>query len=131
MPDDLVADSHCMTPKYLRHEVEQSLRNFGVRGPAKYLLRLRAKDKNSGNADVPYDLMTELLPYQGRGEFEPNDQRADATPFEEDSIDGLIAPATLLANDSRGPANEGTQTLTITAVSPSSSRGRIRSSSMR
>jgi aryl-alcohol dehydrogenase-like predicted oxidoreductase len=27
---DFVAGCHCMTPKYLRHEVEQSLRNFGV-----------------------------------------------------------------------------------------------------
>jgi aryl-alcohol dehydrogenase-like predicted oxidoreductase len=29
-PKDFVAGSHCMTPRYLRHEVEQSLRNFGV-----------------------------------------------------------------------------------------------------
>ena len=70
----------------------ESLRSFGVRGPAKYLLRLRAKNKNMGNPDVPYDLMTELLPYQGRNEFEPNDQRADATPLELESIQGLIAP---------------------------------------
>jgi aryl-alcohol dehydrogenase-like predicted oxidoreductase len=27
---DFVAGAHCMTPKYLRHELEQSLRNFGV-----------------------------------------------------------------------------------------------------
>jgi len=27
---DFVAGSHCMTPKYLRHEVEQSLKNFDV-----------------------------------------------------------------------------------------------------
>src|SRR6185312_15319781 len=71
----------------------ESLRNFGVRGPAKYLLRLRSKYDNAGNPDVPFDLMTELLPYQGRTEFEPNNQRADATPFEMDSIQGTIAPA--------------------------------------
>ena len=71
----------------------ESLRNFGVRGPAKYLLRLRSKYENAGNPDVPFDLMTELLPYQGRTEFEPNNQRADATPFELDSIQGTIAPA--------------------------------------
>jgi hypothetical protein len=71
----------------------ESLRNFGVRGPAKYLLRLRSKYDNAGNADVPFDLMTELLPYQGRTEFEPNNQRSDATPFEADSIQGTIAPA--------------------------------------
>jgi aryl-alcohol dehydrogenase-like predicted oxidoreductase len=29
-PADFVAGAHCMTPKYLRHEVEQSLRNFDV-----------------------------------------------------------------------------------------------------
>ena len=71
----------------------ESLRSFGVRGPAKYLLRLRSKYDNAGNSDVPFDLMTELLPYQGRTEFEPNNQRADATPFELDSITGTIAPA--------------------------------------
>ncbi|MDE2491247.1 MAG: hypothetical protein KGM24_10395 [Elusimicrobia bacterium] len=70
----------------------ESLRNFGVRGPAKYLLRLRSKYK-TGNPDVPYDLMTELLPYQGRTEFEPNDQLVDATPFSQDQIQGTIAPA--------------------------------------
>ncbi len=70
----------------------ESLRNFGVRGPGKFLLRLRSKYKTAGNPDVPYDLMTELLPYQGRTEFEPNDQRADATPFELDSIQGTVAP---------------------------------------
>ena len=71
----------------------ESLRSFGVRGPGKFLLRLRSKYKNAGNAAVPYDLMTELLPYQGRSEFEPNDQRADATPLELDAISGTIAPA--------------------------------------
>ena len=70
----------------------ESLRNFGVRGPGKFQLRMRSKYKTAGNPDVPYDLMTELLPYQGRTEFEPNDQRADATPFELDSIQGTVAP---------------------------------------
>ncbi len=70
----------------------ESLRNFGVRGPGKFQLRLRSKYKNAGNPDVPYDLLTELLPYQGASEFEPNDQRADATPLELDSISGTIAP---------------------------------------
>ncbi len=71
----------------------ESLRNFGVRGPGKFSLRLRSKYKNAGNPDVPYDLLTELLPYQGATEFEPNDQRADATPLALDSISGTIAPA--------------------------------------
>ncbi|MEK7389270.1 MAG: hypothetical protein AAB036_06200 [Elusimicrobiota bacterium] len=70
----------------------ETLRNFGVRGPGKFLLRLRSKYKNTGNADVPYDLLTELRPYQGLTEFEPNDQRADATPLELDSMSGTIAP---------------------------------------
>lgn len=71
----------------------ESLRNFGVRGPGKFQLRLRSKYKSAGNPDVPYDLLTELLPYQGATEFESNDQRADATPFGLDSISGTIAPA--------------------------------------
>ncbi|UPT73649.1 MAG: hypothetical protein M0D55_17590 [Elusimicrobiota bacterium] len=71
----------------------ESLRNFGVRGPGKFSLRLRSKLKSQGNPDVPYDLTTELLPYQGLNEFEPNDQRADATPLERESISGTIAPA--------------------------------------
>ncbi len=71
----------------------ESLRSFGVRGPAKYLLRLRSKYDNAGNPDAPFDLMTEILPYQGRTEFEPNNQRSDATPFEMDAIQGAIAPA--------------------------------------
>jgi hypothetical protein len=71
----------------------ESLRNFGVRGPGKFSLRLRSKYKTAGNPDVSYDLLTELLPYQGATEFEPNDQRADATPFVLDSISGTIAPA--------------------------------------
>lgn len=71
----------------------ESLRNFGVRGPGKFQLRLRSKYKTAGNPDVSYDLLTELLPYQGATEFEPNDQRTDATPLELDSISGTIAPA--------------------------------------
>jgi hypothetical protein len=71
----------------------ESLRNFGVRGPGKFMLRLRSKYKNAGNAEAAYDLLTELRPYQGRTEFEPNDQRADATPLELDSMSGSIAPA--------------------------------------
>ncbi len=71
----------------------ESLRSFGVRGPGKFVLRLRGKHKGAGNSEVPYDLMTELLPYQGRVEFEPNDQRADATPVSLESIQGSISPA--------------------------------------
>lgn len=71
----------------------ESLRNFGVRGPGKFQLRLRSKYKNAGNPDVSYDLLTELLPYQGATEFEPNDQRADATPLSLETISGTIAPA--------------------------------------
>lgn len=71
----------------------ESLRNFGVRGPGKFQLRLRSKYKTAGNPDVSYDLLTELLPYQGATEFEPNDQRSDATPLELDAISGTIAPA--------------------------------------
>jgi|GEM_PF-1717619 len=71
----------------------ERLRDFGVRGPAKYLLRLRSKYKGAGNPDVPFDLMTELLPYQGRTAFKPNYQRSDATPFELDSISDTIGPA--------------------------------------
>ncbi|MBI5202970.1 MAG: hypothetical protein HY925_15370 [Elusimicrobia bacterium] len=70
----------------------ESLRNFGVRGPAEYKLRLRSKGR-AGNAETPYQLVTEFLPYQGKLEFEPNDQRSEATPFEADSIGGTIAPA--------------------------------------
>lgn len=71
----------------------ESLRSFGVRGPAKFFLRLRTKHKGAGNAEVPYDLMTELLPYQGRVEFEPNEQPAEATPLAGDSIQGAVSPA--------------------------------------
>lgn len=71
----------------------ESLRSFGVRGPAKFMLRLRSKHKGAGNSEIPYDLMTELLPYQGRVEFEPNDQPAEATPLSGESIQGAISPA--------------------------------------
>lgn len=70
----------------------ESLRNFGVRGPAEYRFRLRAKGK-AADAEVFYHLVTELVPYQGRVEFEPNDQRLEATPLEADAISGTIAPA--------------------------------------
>ena len=69
----------------------ETIRNFGVRGPAEYKLRLRAKGR-AANPDVFYQLVTELVPYQGNVEFEPNDQRLDATPMEGDSISGTIAP---------------------------------------
>lgn len=71
----------------------ESLRSFGVRGPAKFMIRLRTKYKGAGNSEVPYDLMTELLPYQGRVEFEPNEQPAEATPLAGESIQGAMSPA--------------------------------------
>jgi hypothetical protein len=71
----------------------ESLRNFGVRGPSEVLLRLRTKPARSANPSVPYSLFTEVLPYDGRREFEPNDQRLDATPLERESIEGQIAAA--------------------------------------
>ena len=69
-----------------------SLKNLGIRGPADYLLRLRSRAAHAGNSDVPYELLTELVPYDGRTEFEPNDQRLDSTEFKGDSITGTIAP---------------------------------------
>ena len=71
----------------------ESLRSFGVRGPGKFMLRIRSKVRGAGSAEIPYDLLTELRPYQGLNEFEPNDQRPDATPLELESISGTIAPA--------------------------------------
>ena len=71
----------------------ESVKDFGIKGPAQYLIRLRLKAPRSGNQDVAYELLTELLPYEGNTEFEPNDQRLDATPFERDSIVGHISPA--------------------------------------
>lgn len=70
----------------------ESLKSFGVRGPASYFMRLRSKHANAGNALVPYEVLTELLPYQGKFEFEPNDQRQDATPLEAESLSATIAP---------------------------------------
>ena len=70
----------------------ESLRSFGVRGPVRDFLRLRSKYKNAGNPDVPFEILTELIPYNGKTEFEPNNQRQDATPFEGDAITGTIAP---------------------------------------
>ncbi|MFA6094056.1 MAG: hypothetical protein WCU88_12130 [Elusimicrobiota bacterium] len=70
----------------------ESLRNFGIRGPVEYTLRLRSKTK-AGSEEIEYGIVTELLPYEGKNEFEPNDQRVEATPFEKDAIEGTIAPA--------------------------------------
>jgi hypothetical protein len=70
----------------------ESLRDFGIKGPAQYFIRLRSKTR-AGNSDVGYQLLSELLPYEGRTEFEPNEQRPDATPMANDSITGHIAPA--------------------------------------
>ncbi len=70
----------------------ESLKDFGVKGPASLWLRLRTKTRGGG-ADAPYELLTELRPYDGRGEFEPNDQRLDATAFERDEVAGRVVPA--------------------------------------
>ncbi len=70
----------------------EGIKNFGIRGPVEYLLRLRTKTRQT-NTEVPYELLTELLPYAGTTEFEPNDQRLDATPFGAETITGTIAPA--------------------------------------
>lgn len=70
----------------------ESVRHFGISGPAQFTLRLRGKNR-AANSDVPYELLTELLPYDGKAEFEPNDQRPDATPFAQDAIRGSIASA--------------------------------------
>lgn len=70
----------------------EALKRFGVKGPTEFLLRLRTKPARSGTADVGYELLTELLPYDGKTEFEPNDQRLDATPAGP-SISGQIGTA--------------------------------------
>ena len=70
-----------------------TLKDFGVRAPAQYLLRLRTRGPRMGNPDVFYELLSELRPYDGRTELEPNDQRDDATAFDKESISGHIAPA--------------------------------------
>ena len=69
------------------------LKDFGVRAPAQYLLRLRTRGPRMCNADVFYELLSELRPYDGRTELEPNDQRADASAFSADSLTGRVAPA--------------------------------------
>ncbi|MBI5244383.1 MAG: hypothetical protein HY922_12005 [Elusimicrobia bacterium] len=70
----------------------ESLHSFGVKAPAQFLLRLRPKFP-AANAQVAYELLSELVPYQGKTELEPNDQRLDANPFIQDSITGAISPA--------------------------------------
>jgi hypothetical protein len=69
-----------------------SMRGLGLKGPAQYYLRLRAKNKNSGNPDVAYQLFPELIPYNGETEFEPNDQRLDATLLDHEAVTGTINP---------------------------------------
>lgn len=69
----------------------ESLRGFGLRAPARYFLRLLPKQR-SAYAAAPYEILSELLPYEGRAEFEPNDQRPDATPLTGESITGTVAP---------------------------------------
>lgn len=70
----------------------ETLKNFGIRGPVRYHLRLRSKTR-AANSQVPYEILTELRSYTGESEFEPNDQRLDATPFTRESIEGNISPA--------------------------------------
>ncbi|MDD5628436.1 MAG: hypothetical protein PHU21_05195, partial [Elusimicrobia bacterium] len=70
-----------------------TFKDFGVRAPAQVLLRLRTRGARMGNPDALYELLSELRPYAGRSELEPNDQRGDATPLERDFILGHIAPA--------------------------------------
>ena len=69
----------------------ESLKNFGARGPVQFLMRLYSKHR-TGNPDAAYEILSELIPYQGRTEFEPNDLRGDATPFEGETIEGTLAP---------------------------------------
>ncbi len=68
------------------------LRGFGLRGPVHYYLRLRSKSKHSANSEIPYQILTELIPYRGVREFESNDQRLEATEFSREEILGTIAP---------------------------------------
>lgn len=68
------------------------LKGFGVKGPVQYYLRLRSKKKFIGNSEVPYEILTELLPYRGQIEFEANDHRLEATAFNQESIQGSIHP---------------------------------------
>ncbi|MBI4375842.1 MAG: hypothetical protein HY549_05265 [Elusimicrobia bacterium] len=67
------------------------LRHLGVRGPAQYRIRLLSKTR-SGNPSASYEILTELIPYQGRNEFEPNDQRSDATVFEAEAMEAQLSP---------------------------------------
>jgi hypothetical protein len=69
------------------------LRGFGIRGPVHYYLRLRAKKQTAWNSDIPYQILSELLPYRGTTEFEANDQRLEATPLEGSRITGRIGSA--------------------------------------
>lgn len=68
----------------------ERLEHFGVKGPSEFLLRLRTKPARAGSSEVGYGLLTELLPYDGKSEFEPNDQRLDATPLSGERITGQI-----------------------------------------
>ncbi|MDD5657503.1 MAG: hypothetical protein PHF00_09655, partial [Elusimicrobia bacterium] len=70
-----------------------SLNNLGVRPPMEYALRLRTRGRRMANAEVFYELLSELRPYDGRSELEPDDQRQDAVAFAGDSISGNVAPA--------------------------------------
>lgn len=69
------------------------LKDFGIRAPAQYFLRLRTRGRRMGNPEVGYEILSELRPYDGRTELEPNDQRTDATPFDRDWLTGHVAPA--------------------------------------
>jgi hypothetical protein len=69
------------------------LKDFGVRAPARYLLRLRTRGPRMCSAEVFYEILSELRPYDGRTELEPNDQRADASAFSGDSLSGRVSPA--------------------------------------
>jgi hypothetical protein len=91
-----------------------SLKDLGVRAPAKYFLRLRRRGRRMGNPDAFFELLSELRPYDGRTELEPNDQRDDATAFEQDSITGHIAPA---ADADWFRVNAATSTKTILRAS--------------
>ncbi|HAM34741.1 MAG TPA: hypothetical protein DEB40_12475 [Elusimicrobia bacterium] len=71
----------------------EMLKDFGVRAPSEYALRLRTRGRRMGNPDVFYELLTELIPYDGRAELEPDDQRQDATPMRRESLSAHIAPA--------------------------------------
>ncbi|MBI3549990.1 MAG: hypothetical protein HY078_13210 [Elusimicrobia bacterium] len=69
-----------------------SVKGLGLKGPAQYFLRLFPRKPRTGTADVAYEILPELVPWRGEGEFEPNDQRLDATPFDRASIQGTINP---------------------------------------